>query len=227
MASLGWPTGPAIATLVTLALSNLLIVPWLTLPRAGIRLDRRPWPRSSAMGSGVSAGVVVVAIALASGLTPVPTLGIAAALTLIAAAGIVMLTVIRPGATRRITSVLRNGGLAVWLRQRREVRDAGDRLEHIRAEQPVVWVPSAQPLVSVRIATYNRGAIVRDRAIASALAQTTRTSKSSSSAIGAMRRPRRRSARSMTLASVSRTSPSEAAIPPTRNSAGWSPARPR
>jgi O-antigen/teichoic acid export membrane protein len=172
LASLGWPIGPAVATLVTLALSNLLIVPWLTLPRAGIP------PRTAAMaaiigyGAGVSAGAVVVAIALASGLTPVPTLGIATALTLIAAAGIVMLTVIRPGATRRITSVLRNGGLAVWLRQRQEVRDARVRLEHIRAEQPVVWVPSAQPLVSVRIATYNRGAIVRDRAIASALAQT-------------------------------------------------------
>ncbi len=172
LASLGWQTGPAVATLVTLAVSNLVIVPWLTLPRAGIP------PRAAAVaailgyGVGISGGVVVVAIALVSGFGPVPTLGVAAALTLIAAAGIVLLTVVRPGSTRRITSILRNGGLRVWIRQRREVREGRGQLDRVRIERPVLWVPGEPPLVTVRIATYNRGTMVRDRAIASALSQT-------------------------------------------------------
>jgi glycosyltransferase involved in cell wall biosynthesis len=45
-------------------------------------------------------------------------------------------------------------------------------LQVLRETHPVVWIPESPPLVTVRIATFNRGELVRDRAIASALGQT-------------------------------------------------------
>jgi hypothetical protein len=116
--------------------------------------------------------VVVGGICLVAGLPPLVTLLVGGAFTLTIAAGLLYVVVVRPGTFRRVSSVIRHGGIGVWMRQRREIRQARTRLERIRADHPVVWIPAAPPLVSVRIATYNRGEMVRDRAIASALAQT-------------------------------------------------------
>jgi glycosyltransferase involved in cell wall biosynthesis len=46
------------------------------------------------------------------------------------------------------------------------------RLAEERIRNPVIWVPSEPPLVTVRIATFNRPRLLTERAIASALAQT-------------------------------------------------------
>jgi glycosyltransferase involved in cell wall biosynthesis len=62
-------------------------------------------------------------------------------------------------------------GWQVYLRQRRETRRARDQIERLRVTQPELWIQSPTPLVTVRIATYNRGRLVAERAIASAQAQ--------------------------------------------------------
>src|SRR5207237_331107 len=54
----------------------------------------------------------------------------------------------------------------------REVRAGRSILVEQRRSHPIFWRQSAKPLVTVRIATYNRGRMVVDRAISSALMQT-------------------------------------------------------
>jgi O-antigen/teichoic acid export membrane protein len=172
LASAGLPIGPALATLLTLAVSNLVIVPALTLPNAGIDARTAATKTTFGYALGIATGAAVGGLCLIAGFPPFTTLLVAGGCTLAAAGALLYVLVVRQGAFRRITSVVRNGGIRVWIRQRREVQQARERLGRVRVEQPVVWIPSAPPLVSVRIATYNRGEIVRDRAIASALAQT-------------------------------------------------------
>jgi cellulose synthase/poly-beta-1,6-N-acetylglucosamine synthase-like glycosyltransferase len=57
------------------------------------------------------------------------------------------------------------------LQERRERVEHRHALDTARAQAPLVWVPERPPLVTVRIATYNRGRLVAERSIASALAQ--------------------------------------------------------
>lgn len=174
LATNGISTGPAIATLVTLAVSNLIIIPLLTLPHAGV--DGRTVVSRSITGFAIGMTIGLVIAAISTGL-PVGSFGMlvfAGASTVAAAACFGFVTLIRPGVLPRLASVIRNGGVFVWFRQRREVAQARTRLAVIRVEDPVVWIPSQPPLVTIRIATYDRGAMVRDRAIASALDQTYR-----------------------------------------------------
>src|SRR5262249_13954182 len=53
-----------------------------------------------------------------------------------------------------------------------EVRQARAMLARERPGLVSLWMPSTPPLVTVRIATYNRGRLIAERAIPSALAQT-------------------------------------------------------
>ena len=63
---------------------------------------------------------------------------------------------------------------AEWLRERCEAVEERRMLAQVRGAHDVCWPPGAehQPLVTVRIATYDRGPVVAERAIASALEQT-------------------------------------------------------
>src|SRR3954452_19677248 len=73
-------------------------------------------------------------------------------------------------ASRRFTP----SGASEWARERLARLEERRLLDVVRAGRDVCWVDEheAQPLVTVRIATYNRGPLVAERAIASALAQT-------------------------------------------------------
>lgn len=76
----------------------------------------------------------------------------------------------------RIAGRLRRGWhhrLESW-RERIETIEERRLLEIMRADRPVCWVEEegeSEPLVTIRIATFDRGDIVRERAISSALAQ--------------------------------------------------------
>jgi O-antigen/teichoic acid export membrane protein len=172
LAARGWTLGPAIATLVTLAVSNVLLVPALTLPRSGVAARGAVSRSAIGYGTGALGGLAIASITANVGLSPLLTLATAAFLVMFLAAAIVMVTIVRPGAPKRLATILRHGGVGVWLRQRREISAGRSRLQEIRRTHPIVWIPESPPLVTVRIATYNRGAMVRDRAIASALRQT-------------------------------------------------------
>ena len=85
--------------------------------------------------------------------------------------------------TRRIIqatgvgSVLRAGiGLREtggdWVRERLEAVEEKRLLNIVRADRDVCISDEPEPLVTVRIATYNRGVLTAERSIASALAQT-------------------------------------------------------
>jgi glycosyltransferase involved in cell wall biosynthesis len=62
--------------------------------------------------------------------------------------------------------------LAETLRTRLETRNERRLLEQVRDGRPLCWREEAEPLVTVRIATYNRGALLAERALASAARQT-------------------------------------------------------
>jgi hypothetical protein len=76
--------------------------------------------------------------------------------------------------TLRAWAIVRYGGWRVLARERAERRTMSAMLLEIRREAPTIWIASQQPLVTVRIATFDRGVIVAERSIASALAQTHR-----------------------------------------------------
>src|ERR1700721_675181 len=59
------------------------------------------------------------------------------------------------------------------LRQRLETFDDKRRLADLRGGADVCWAAEeeAEPLVTIRIATYNRGQMIVDRALSSAIAQ--------------------------------------------------------
>lgn len=60
-----------------------------------------------------------------------------------------------------------------WVRERLEEREERRLLELARAGRDTCWIDDEdEPLVTIRIATYDRGPLVVERAIASALAQT-------------------------------------------------------
>lgn len=58
------------------------------------------------------------------------------------------------------------------LKDRLDIRRHHRELEQLRRENPIHFEPDREPLVSVRIATYNRGRTLVERAIASVLRQT-------------------------------------------------------
>lgn len=75
---------------------------------------------------------------------------------------------------RRRAIRLNPGHQHEWLRERLELREDRRLLMVVRGEDDVCWAAAdePEPLVSVCIATYNRGPMVVERAISSALAQT-------------------------------------------------------
>lgn len=165
LAAAGLPLGPAIGTLITLAVSNLVLVPWfLTRDQASARGRLAVTAATGLLIGGVAAAGIAAVLA-GTDTEGLATLALATAL-------VFLVTVLYVQTIRAWWRVLGNGGLAVRWRQRREVTEARAVIELARQTTPSLWIQSGPPLVSVRIATYNRGELVRDRAIASALAQT-------------------------------------------------------
>ncbi len=168
LASAGLQQGPAIATLATLLVSNVVLLPILTARSLEIAI--LPLARGAltgfAVGGGAAAVVGVVASLVAG---DIATLIVTGLLTVLLAA-----LLVKTDATRlkRMYGLLRYGGWRVWLRQRSEARRVRRELPEMRAVRPDIWLQGKPPLVTVRIATYDRGRLVAERAIASAQAQT-------------------------------------------------------
>lgn len=176
LAVLGFPTGPAVATLLTLGISNLLVLPPLLARRLDLKMTDVVLSagRGYLIGAASATGVWAVFAALSPG--PVTTLLAVAGAT--SAAGLAMAAAVlgHPALQRRAferrAAIVLHSGWRVMLRERKEARlEKQERLLGV-PQSPSIWLKSDQPLVTVRIATYNRGRLVAERAIASALAQT-------------------------------------------------------
>jgi O-antigen/teichoic acid export membrane protein len=165
------PNGPALATLATLFVSNIIVVPLILRRRLELSLRQASSQVLLGFGGGLAASVIIWLI---TSHLPGPGYQLAAAFvgSLIAAAVIVSIGPRARIAAIRVVMVIRLGGWQVWLRQREEIAAARGLLIAERDAHPIVWQKSDAPLVTVRIATYNRGRLVADRAIASALEQT-------------------------------------------------------
>ena len=165
------PVGPAVATLLTLAVSNLIIVPWAL--RRHISMPVMEFAKATALGTGAgllfAIGTWSFIVAVASDdLARVLLAGIVPALVV---AVMAIVWVRDQGLFYRGAALVLDAGFLEALRETREVRASRARLTDLRREG-AVSPPGANPLVTVRIATYNRGPLVAKRAIASALAQT-------------------------------------------------------
>ncbi|HLU38764.1 MAG TPA: glycosyltransferase, partial [Planctomycetota bacterium] len=167
------PLGPAVATLVTLAISNCVVLPWLLLRRLDLRAAHVLRPIAAGYACGVAAAGAGALAALPFR-TPLGVLAVAAPVALATTAAVLDLTVRCRSLLRWLAAVCARGGVPVLLRQAREVRVERRRIAAERASAPIVWVKDRPPLVTVRIATYRRGPLVAERAIASALRQTHR-----------------------------------------------------
>lgn len=168
----GLPAGPAIGSLATIVLSNWLLFPLLALPR--LQLTWVQWLRPSLAGylAGAAIAAATALLLWATGslhLGPLATFVLGVVATLLAC-GVVLDLSVRNRSTLRLAWVrMRRGGFAVLRRQRAECAALRAELAAGARES----TPIAQrPLVTVRIATYNRGRLVAERALASAIAQT-------------------------------------------------------
>ncbi|MHC5064362.1 MAG: MATE family efflux transporter, partial [Planctomycetota bacterium] len=149
--------GPALATLITLFISNILILP----PILRRRLDMS-W---SAMTKPVLCGFLFGAVAAGSATSFASLLDgsdltraiIALILTLAIAGAFLDLTSRGSSSLRRIMLVTWRRGWPVLRRQARQIESEGKRLRELRKTEPIRWQEDSQPLVTVRIATYNRG----------------------------------------------------------------------
>lgn len=172
LASSWSPAGPAIATLATILVSNVVVVPLVLRPRLEMRWMEIVRPCVLGWGLGIAGAALVALITFPLRDHPVATLAVGGTATL-AIAGLVLETSVRRESKfAKAMKIAWRGGWSVRRDQRREVEAERARLARLRSESPIVWVKEKPPLVSVRIATYNRGRLVADRAIASALAQT-------------------------------------------------------
>ena len=175
--------GPAWATLATLFVSNVVILPILLVPRLGLLPSMVLGPAVYGLGFGVVAawlatwfgqglGDGIAAWLSSMGFaTPWLSLLVGGAALLVFVGVILDLTVRGNSLLVRWARITRRGGWRVRIEQAREIRAERKRLEELR-KTPIVWTKEEPPLVSVRIAIYNRGPLVAERAIASALAQT-------------------------------------------------------
>lgn len=165
------PEGPALGTLATLFVCNVLVLPVLILRRLGIAW--RPVAAAAAKGYGVGLAASIAITSAAGFYSSSPQVRIAVVLVGTVAGAVLLLGWVfhRPLFTRAALVVF-HGGWKVLLRQRDERRRLTPMLAEQRRISPIVWVPESPPLVTVRIATYNRGRLVAERAIASAQAQT-------------------------------------------------------
>lgn len=171
LAAAGHAAGPAVATLATIAVSNLIVVPILLLRR--LELGARCVVRPSLSGAfvGGCGGLLAAAVGRLSG-SPLASIALGVGVLLLFTAITLDLTVRGESTLRRLWIVARRGGVRVWWRHRRQNARERVRLAEERSTAPVVWSKQAPPLVTVRIATYNRGPLVAERALASAAAQT-------------------------------------------------------
>jgi hypothetical protein len=172
LASSWSPAGPALATLATIFVSNVIVVPFVLRPRLEMSWSAIVRPCVLGWGLGFAGAAFVRLGTFAVDGSPLVTLAAGATATLVVA-GVVLEMSARPGS--RIAKAARIAWRLGWLVRRdqwAETRRERERLDRLRRESPIVWVRQKPPLVSVRIATYNRGRLVADRAIASALAQT-------------------------------------------------------
>jgi len=169
----GLPAGPAIGSLATILLSNWVLFPLLALRR--LDLSWAQWVRPSlagyAVGGAITAATALLLLwstsSLRLGATATLLLGVAATLALCAVA--LDLSVRKRSSLRLLWKRWRRGGFAVLRRQRAQCNAVQREL----ATAPRINTPFEQrPLVTVRIATYNRGRLVAERALASAIAQT-------------------------------------------------------
>jgi O-antigen/teichoic acid export membrane protein len=162
------PLGPAVATLGTLAFSNLIAVPVLLLRRLGLG-----WPRTlrATLAGGVGGVLCAIPISAAAGRFQDPVLHAIVAGGMAALVGGLLAAALLTEAGARGVHGLLHGGSSQLLRESLETVAARRRLARRRAA-PIAWIPGEPPLVSVRIATYNRGQLIVDRAIESVLRQT-------------------------------------------------------
>lgn len=166
------PLGPAVATLLTIFVSNGVVMPMLLRRRLGLEWKQILKPTLSGGAIGLAAALAVRGITLAADASVHVSTALGIVATVGVAGAVLDLTVTGESRIRRLVRVTLRGGWRVRSRQQSEVAAERGRLEELRVASPIVWVKSAPPLVTVRIATYNRGRLVADRAIASALAQT-------------------------------------------------------
>jgi hypothetical protein len=171
LAKLWKPEAPAVVTLAIMAVTNLVIVPAVLLPRLGIPARRfiRGTVAAFALGGALSAAIGLAVTAV--GGPPLATVVLGAAGTLAAAYALWHLLLANTMAPRRLAIVL--GGVGDMVRRERlELAEVRRRIALERARAPEIWTPASPPLVTVHIATYNRGKLIAERAIASVLAQT-------------------------------------------------------
>jgi O-antigen/teichoic acid export membrane protein len=161
------PLGPAVATLGTLAVSNLVAVPILLLRRLGLAWHRA---LTASLAGNVIGVLCAIPITAAAGRfqEPVPH-AIAAGSMAVLIAGIVAAGLLTDAGGRAVHALL-HGGSGQLLRESIETVATRRRLARLRAA-PIAWIREQPPLVSVRIATYNRGPLIVDRAIESVLRQ--------------------------------------------------------
>ena len=164
--------GPALATLVVTSVVSLVVLPLALRQSLGISLVNS----AAQVLLGVGVGLVLT-LMVSIGSTHLPggpsgqVIGTVVG-TFAVGFGFVSLGPRLGRWLLRWGTILEVGGGRVWIRQRDEVIHARRRLASERLHHPTVWSQSNPQLVSVRIATYNRGRLVAERAIASALNQT-------------------------------------------------------
>lgn len=165
----GMPTGPAIGSLATIVFTNWVLFPWLALPHLGVRWLE--WLRPSLCGYAIGGAIAAATALLLTQLPQVPLLQLAtcAAVTVLMCGIALDLSVRNRSSLRHWTKLVRRGGLAVLRRQAAQCRQVKHELANTaRHNTPL----AERPLVTVRIATYNRGPLVAQRALATAIAQT-------------------------------------------------------
>lgn len=170
LAALVGPVGPALATVVTAGATSIVLFPVLLGRRLGVGAQRLLPPAFAAVVVGASIGLLSRLLANAFG-EPVVRVGAHAVISLAAIAVLGILVILRRSSVQRWLGIVFDGGWRVLLNERRE-RLAVSRVIGSRERGAARLI--VRPLVTVRIATYNRGALVAERAIASALAQTYR-----------------------------------------------------
>jgi O-antigen/teichoic acid export membrane protein len=165
------PEAPAVVTLTIMAVTNLGIVPAVLLLRLGI--PWRQFVRGSIAGLALGAGLsAMIGLLVRAGQgSPLVTVVLAAAGTLACVYGLWRVLLGNTVAPRRLAILL--GGVGDMVRRERlEIAEVRRRIATERARAPEIWTPASPPLVTVHIATYNRGKLIAERAIASVLAQT-------------------------------------------------------
>lgn len=167
LAHLIGPVGPAIATVATIGVSNGVVLPVIIGRTIGVSPARLLIPALAAVAAGLLVAFVAWIPAAAMG-SSAGRIAVHALLVAIAIAAVGTWVISKRAAVQRLLGVVFDGGWRV-LRAERAERTAMSQL--IASDAPRQLRRLSKPLVTIRIATYNRGPLVAERAIASALAQ--------------------------------------------------------